>query len=199
MLLCISEDRLLTLDFFRPGDVRYFVNLMKQTDFKINRRRKQLEEELARWQKEQGAAMESQETDLTKGDADGQTAPSTPVTATKSLSASGSLSLHPSLPPKPGSPVKAPESAKPSLLGTLSAEDDEAVEDKPKPKSPNEDEELGELYEASALLIRLDMYLTAVSSKRKGLAGWRFVPPAKCTCNISGKSGLGILHYCSRK
>lgn len=197
MLLCISEDRLLTLDFFRPGDVRYFVNLMKQTDFKINRRRNQLEAELARWQKEQGEAME--ETDLTKGDADGQTAPSTPVTATKSLSASGSLSLHPSLPPKPGSPVKAPESAKPSLLGTLSAEDDEAVEDKPKPKSPNEDEELGELYEASALLIRLDMYLTAVSSKRKGLAGWRFVPPAKCTCNISGKSGLGILHYCSRK
>lgn len=184
---------------------------MRQAEFKISKRKKQLaviaEEEAAKFKAKEAARLKakqqaagSQETDPPKGDADGQTAPSTPTTAARSLSAAGSLSLHPSLPAKPRSPVKVPEALSLSEAPSLQEDGSEPKRPKTYEELCEEDEELNDLEEVSGLSILIFVFSYGVCSSRGSeSSGQLSARPGKCTCNTSARLEPGILCYSHKR
>ncbi|KAH6917103.1 UDP-glucose epimerase [Coprinopsis sp. MPI-PUGE-AT-0042] len=101
---------------FRPGDIKDFVKRVKQTDARIEMRKRQLAmaaERVAQAQAKAAAARAAAaaaETGESDQPMDSETPSENTLEQPKPVSTSANSSLHPSLPPRPGSPTKGSSS-----------------------------------------------------------------------------------------
>lgn len=121
---------LIQISLFRSGDVKDFVKKIKQEDARIELRKKTLTKTAERLAQAQAKAAAAKAATLVPPTNDNKepspaaskdspmdvssTAPHSPRPVNGPASGSASSPLHPSLPPKPGSPIKPPSSSQES-------------------------------------------------------------------------------------
>ena len=142
---CVSDFNFLPLQIAdvctSPGDIQAFLKRTKQLDARIAMRRKQLlqkaerlAEARAKQLAQRAAAQAVEEVQSEQKEDSSSATPAPAPAAPQPLSASGSAPLHPSLPPKPGTPVKT-EASKPSVhtSDTVSTVSPQALPPTPSP------------------------------------------------------------------